>query len=66
MVLAGPVAAQQDYPSEPIRRIVPYLSGGSTDITACSIAEGLRGATRLCVSLVKPHVFHPKIVVHVV
>lgn len=37
--LAGPVLAQADYPSKPIRLIIPYAAGGGTDILARKIAQ---------------------------
>jgi tripartite-type tricarboxylate transporter receptor subunit TctC len=39
--LAGPVAAQQAYPSKPIRMIVPYSSGGTTDLLGRLIGRKL-------------------------
>jgi len=33
-VLAGPAAAQADYPNKPIKWVVPYPPGGSTDLLA--------------------------------
>jgi len=41
MALTGSVAAQQDYPSKPIRLIVPFPPGGSTTIVARLIGQKL-------------------------
>src|SRR5512133_2428324 len=41
-VLASPAAAQDKYPSRPIKIIVPYGPGGATDITARLFGEQLR------------------------
>ena len=38
---AAPVAAQENYPSRPITLIVPYAAGGSIDLVARILAEGL-------------------------
>ncbi|MDA8444324.1 Bug family tripartite tricarboxylate transporter substrate binding protein [Paracidovorax valerianellae] len=35
--------AQSDYPSQPIRWVVPYPAGGGTDVLARTVAEALRG-----------------------
>jgi len=37
-------AAAQDFPSRPLRLLVPYAAGGGVDITARMLAEELRGA----------------------
>ncbi len=42
--LAGCVFAQQDYPTRPIRYIVPYAPGGSTTVTARLVGQRLTEA----------------------
>jgi len=42
VLAALPVFAAESWPSKPIRLIVPFPAGGSTDITARIVADGLR------------------------
>ena len=41
LAYAAPGLAQEDYPSKPITIIVPFPPGGTTDLVARSLAEGL-------------------------
>ena len=44
LALTG-AAATQDYPTQPVRFVVPYAAGGGTDAMARILAKGLE--TRL-------------------
>ena len=44
VLCAGGVAAQERYPQKPLRIVVPFAAGGSTDIFARMIGERLSGA----------------------
>jgi len=44
LAFAVPVAAQESYPSRPIRIVVPYPAGGATDYVARTVGERLSKA----------------------
>jgi len=45
LALAQPAAAAQDYPSKPVRIVVPYQPGQGTDVATRFLAEHLSRAT---------------------
>jgi tripartite-type tricarboxylate transporter receptor subunit TctC len=47
--LAGPAAAQQDFPNKPIRMIVPYVAGGATDALARIFAAKFQNQMKVAV-----------------
>src|SRR5262249_21824120 len=44
LLLVANVAAAQSWPSKPIRIVVPYPAGGTSDILARALAPGLQTA----------------------
>ncbi len=44
--IAGPAAGQEDYPTRPVRVIVPYVAGGNADIFGRVLAQKLGEALR--------------------
>jgi tripartite-type tricarboxylate transporter receptor subunit TctC len=47
--LAGHACAQQDFPTKPIRMIVPYVAGGATDALARLFAAKFQGQMKVAV-----------------
>lgn len=46
---AGPVSAQESYPSKPIKLVVPFTAGGFTDNTARLVAQGISDRWKISV-----------------
>lgn len=46
LALAGPIAFAQDWPAKPVRIVVPYSAGGSTDAVARRLANKMELSTK--------------------
>ena len=44
LALSGLAGAQADYPSKPIRMVIPYAVGGAVDIMGRAIAKAVKEA----------------------